>query len=81
MSTLRNSLFLSLIMCALSPAGFSQALPPAQPARFQTPVSNNEEGFMAMSMEQEGLIMVHDIGKYQRDQKEWEMVVLDTALR
>ena len=53
---------------------------PTQPARFQVPVSNNEEGFMVMGMEQEGMMMVHDVGRYQRDQKEWEMVVLDTAL-
>lgn len=80
MNMLRSVLYIFLINLALAPSGFAQLMPPAQPARFQSPVSNNEEGFMTMSMEHEGLIMVHDIGKYQRDQKEWEMVVLDTAL-
>lgn len=70
----------ALIYWTLLLASSSVWSQPLQPARIQIPVRSNEEGFMVMSAEKEALIMVHDLGRYEKDQKEWEMVILDTAL-
>ncbi len=52
----------------------------SQPARFESETKYSDHNYSIVSMQKEGLAMVHDNEKYEDGKKVWELTLLDSTL-
>jgi hypothetical protein len=52
-----------------------------QSERFEREQKNRDEFYTVISMEEEGLVLLRDVNKYNGNKKLWEVIFLDTALQ
>jgi hypothetical protein len=75
-SAFRN-LTLFFLLLVVSPFTFSQI---SQPLRFELEHKNSDHEYIVIPMGQQGIALVRDIEKYEKDKKAWEIILLDSAL-
>ncbi len=74
--TLRFLLFIPLLAaCTLVARG------QAQSSRFELIHEQGDQGFMAISMKQNGLALIREKPKMEDDKKHWEIILLDSTLQ
>ena len=73
-----NRLLLVVLLAVLILKGYAQ---PLQTARFEKESKSSEEEFYVLPMEQDGLLLVQNPQRFEKNEKIWEFLVLDKDLQ
>lgn len=74
---LRTTIF--LLLSALLPATLCAQV--SQPHRYERQQKNSDDYFNVISLKEEGLALFRERDKYKNNNKIWELILLDTALK
>lgn len=73
-----NRVLMVIVLTAVLLNGFAQ---PVQTARFEKESKSSEEEFYVLPMEQDGLLLVQNPQRFEKNEKIWEFLVLDQDLQ
>jgi len=74
---LNRILFLFLLLATICHSVSGQI---SQPGRFELDVKFTENGVHLISLRQEGLVLVHQLNKFDKGKRKWQLQFLDTLL-